>query len=180
MKKTKQHRQEIKKDPATPRQGTTVTRRSFFRRTWGWLALIAGAELTAMGLLFLGAGKKRQKKAAEGNYTEIAGVEDIPMGSVYPYRAGRLYICHLDDDGFLAVSLRCTHLGCSVEWDKEKKEFLCPCHHSMFNIRGEVLNPPATRPLDYYPLKIEDGKILVDLSNPVTRKHFNKSQESYA
>jgi cytochrome b6-f complex iron-sulfur subunit len=157
-----------------------TSRRSFFRKTWHWLLLIAGVEGTAVGLSFLGAGRKKQQKKAGGTFTEIATVEDVPKGSVFPYRAGRLYVCHLDDDGFLAVSIRCTHLGCSIEWDKEKQEFLCPCHHSMFDIRGDVLNPPATRPLDYYPLKIEKGKILVDLSRPVTRKHFTPSQETYA
>jgi len=132
-----------------------------------------------VGLSFLGAGRKKQKKKAGGIFTEIAMVEDVPRGSVFPYRAGRLYVCHLDDDGFIAVSIRCTHLGCSIEWDKEKQQFLCPCHHSMFDIRGDVLNPPATRPLDYYPLKIDNGRILVDLSRPVTRKHFNRSQETH-
>jgi Rieske Fe-S protein len=50
----------------------------------------------------------------------------------------------------------------------------------MFDIRGDVLNPPATRPLDYYPMKIENGVIMVDLGAPDTHKHVNKSQETYA
>ena len=179
--KKKKNIEKVKKKEApvsSPTQGTS--RRSFFRKTWGWLALLAGAEMTVMGLSFLGAGRKKEKKKAEGNFTEITTITEIPKGSVFPYRSGRLYICHLEDDGFIAVSLRCTHLGCSIEWDKDKKEFLCPCHHSMFDIRGVVLNPPATRPLDYYPLKIENGRILVDTGRPVTRKHFSKSQEIYA
>ncbi len=180
MKKKKNIEKVHKKAPAAPPQGEKTTRRSFFRRTWGWLALLAGAEMTLAGLSFLGAGRKKQKEKTTENYTEIATVTEIPRGSVFPYRSGRLYICHLDDGGFIAVSIRCTHLGCSIEWNKDKKEFLCPCHHSMFSLRGDVLNPPATRPLDYYPMKIEHGSILVDLGRPVTRKHFSKSQETYA
>ncbi len=180
MKKKKNTQKIKKEEPAVPPQEQTTSRRSFFRRTWRWLALLAGAELTYMGLSFLGAGRKKEKKKTEGNFTDIASVTEIPKGSVFPYRSGRLYVCHLEDDGFIAVSLVCTHLGCSIDWDKDKGEFLCPCHHSMFDIRGEVLNPPATRPLDYYPLKIENGRILVDLGHPVKRKHFSKSQETYA
>lgn len=179
MKKKKDNKPMSAETPPAP-QGKGTSRRSFFKTVWGWLAVIAGVEVTAMGLSFLGAGRKKQKKKAGSNFTEVASVEDVPKGSVFPYRAGRLYICHLEDDGFLAVSIRCTHLGCSIEWNKEKEEFLCPCHHSMFDLKGEVLNPPATRPLDYYPMKIENGKILVDLGQPVTRKHFNRSQETYA
>jgi cytochrome b6-f complex iron-sulfur subunit len=179
MKKKKNNKPPSAEAPAAPpAEGTS--RRSFFKKVWGWLAVVAGVEMTAVALSFLGAGSKKQKQQTEGNFTEIATVEDIPKGAVFPYRSGRLYICHLQDDGFLAVSIRCTHLGCSIEWNKEKQQFLCPCHHSMFDLKGEVLNPPATRPLDHYPMKIENGKILVDLGRPVTRKHFNRSQETYA
>ncbi len=156
------------------------SRRRFFRKLWGWLALAAGVELAALSIPFISSGRKKQSGKNAGTFTDIAPVSDIPEGSVLSYRSSRLYITHLKDGGFLAVSIRCTHLGCSVEWDKEKKEFLCPCHHSIFSPNGEVVNPPATRALDIYPLKIENGIIKVDLSKPVERKHFNKSQVTYA
>ena len=156
------------------------SRRSFFRKIWGWIALAAGVELAGLSIPFIGSGRKTQTKKETGKFTAIAQVSDIPAGSVLPYRSGRLYICHLKDGGFLAVSIKCTHLGCSVEWDEKKKEFLCPCHHSMFSLNGEVVNPPATRALNIYPLKIEEGVIKVNLEHPIRRKHYNKSQETYA
>ncbi|HHJ10973.1 MAG TPA: ubiquinol-cytochrome c reductase iron-sulfur subunit [Bacteroidetes bacterium] len=162
-------------------KGTPDTsRRSFFRKIWGWVALAAGVELAGLSIPFISSGRKKQKKEETGNFIEIAQVSDVPVGSVLPYRSGRLYICHLEDGGFLAVSIKCTHLGCSVEWDEEKKEFICPCHHSMFSLSGEVVNPPATRALNIYPIKIENDVIKVNLEKPILRKHFNKSQETYA
>ena len=53
-----------------------------------------------------------------------------------------------DDDARLhAVSPRCTHLGCFVEWNTAERSWDCPCHGSRFDPDGQVLQGPAVRPL---------------------------------
>jgi Rieske Fe-S protein len=52
---------------------------------------------------------------------------------------------------YAALSLTCTHLGCTVEEDGEG--FLCPCHGSRYNQDGLVLAGPAKASLR--PLRIE-------------------------
>ncbi|MFH1184227.1 MAG: ubiquinol-cytochrome c reductase iron-sulfur subunit [Chloroflexota bacterium] len=47
--------------------------------------------------------------------------------------------------GFVAVSLLCTHLGCTVE--ESPDGFVCPCHGSRYDVRGTVQRGPATEPL---------------------------------
>ena len=47
--------------------------------------------------------------------------------------------------GFTALSLVCTHLGCTVE--SQPGGFACPCHGSRFDPQGRVTRGPADRPL---------------------------------
>jgi Rieske Fe-S protein len=62
--------------------------------------------------------------------------------------------------------------------DREKR-FACPCHGSAFDIRGDVINPPAHRPLDIYPVFIENNTVKVDTGKRIKRSGFKKDQVVY-
>jgi cytochrome b6-f complex iron-sulfur subunit len=64
------------------------------------------------------------------------------------------------DNGFEAISLVCTHLGCTV--DVETNGFACPCHGSQFNVDGVPTKGPAASPLQQLRLEqTSDGKLIL-------------------
>lgn len=61
----------------------------------------------------------------------------------------------------VALSAVCTHLGCIVQWEKEKQDFLCPCHAGHYSPEGAVLSGPPPKPLARIPFKVGGGTITV-------------------
>jgi cytochrome b6-f complex iron-sulfur subunit len=155
-------------------------RRKFLSRIWNILGLVALAELAFFTVSMLRPGKKNLKDNPDINIKVAGSIEDFPVNSVTPDRINKYFIIRSEDGGFLALSLICSHLGCSVLWEKEKNQFICPCHSSAFDRFGNVLNSPAPRPLDYFPVIIEGGKVKVDMNRKTKRKKFEKNQVTYA
>jgi glycine/D-amino acid oxidase-like deaminating enzyme/nitrite reductase/ring-hydroxylating ferredoxin subunit len=68
-------------------------------------------------------------------------------------RDGEKVAAYRDEDGTLvAVSPRCTHLGCQVNWNRAERSWDCPCHGSRFAPDGKVLEGPAVHALERKPL----------------------------
>lgn len=150
-------------------------RRSFLKLVWAGLGLAALGEAAVVVASFLKPRREREK--ADGPGLFAAGPLDaFATGSVTAFPAGRFYLVRLADGGLLALSRQCTHLGCSVPWDEEKGRFVCPCHASSFDVMGEVLSAPAPRPLDTFPVRVENGIVKVDLAAPQRRSAFDPSQ----
>jgi Rieske Fe-S protein len=75
---------------------------------------------------------------------DLGPASDYPAGTHKVIPEVPAFLIH-DANGFNALSLVCTHLGCTVE---EKAEgFSCPCHGSRFDPQGEVARGPANKPL---------------------------------
>jgi len=55
----------------------------------------------------------------------------------------------------------CPHLGCTVPWNKEKKQFVCPCHGGTFAVDGSRVNGPSQRGMDTLETSVQDGQLLV-------------------
>src|SRR5579863_1251751 len=55
----------------------------------------------------------------------------------------------------------CPHLGCTVPWNKEKKEFICPCHGGTFMPDGTRVSGPSLRGMDSLEASQQDGKLMV-------------------
>jgi Rieske Fe-S protein len=88
-----------------------------------------------------------------------AVLEKVYQGKDLDFRdaAGKTIWTNKKDIPYIAFSGKCPHLGCAYKWRKHKvlgQVFLCPCHLSIYDASGQVLDGPAPRPLDLLPIQV--------------------------
>ena len=68
-----------------------------------------------------------------------------------------------DESGTVyALSQRCAHQGCDVEWKAQPRRFECPCHDGVYSAGGERISGLPFRGLDRLDTRInEDGDLEV-------------------
>lgn len=67
------------------------------------------------------------------------------------------------DSSYSAFNRRCTHAGCTVNWQGNQNKFVCPCHNSQFDANGQVAQGPARSPLQSYSVQVQGDQIFVKL-----------------
>lgn len=147
-------------------------RRTFFLTViYGvWAAIGAALSIPAAVYLLLPPKLRHQNEWAEaGDITKMAPNSPVEM----VFRRNRVdgwrilsekstaWAVKLAGGEVIAYAPQCTHLGCAYHWDESKKQFLCPCHNSVFSVDGKVVSGPAPRPLDRYDAKVQNNKLLL-------------------
>jgi cytochrome b6-f complex iron-sulfur subunit len=69
-------------------------------------------------------------------------------GYVY-YSQYSIIIARDSSGNFIALYDVCSHAGCTIQFDG-RSQFPCPCHGSIFNESGGVVNGPATSGVKKY------------------------------
>jgi len=156
-----------------------ISRRVFLNRAWALIGTLAFAELIVLLIQFFKPRKPRSEVAAQDAIVVAGPVDRFEPGTVTAFVRGKFYLARLEDGGFLALSRTCTHLSCTVPWVAAENRFICPCHASEFDIRGDVINPPAPRALDLYAVKIENDVLRVDTAKLTRRSEFAPDQVTY-
>ncbi|MEN8122755.1 MAG: Rieske (2Fe-2S) protein [Bacteroidota bacterium] len=149
-----------------------ITRRNFFKKIWIGLGIVAGLEF--IYLIFSFFNPKRKKNVSVEPLFEAGTIGSFKKNSITPFRSQGFFLTRLENGEFMALSTRCTHLGCALEYDESKNLLVCPCHSSMFDIKGKVLKAPATRDLDQLEVVIENNNIKVNPRDIINSKRRNK------
>ncbi len=64
-----------------------------------------------------------------------------------------------DAQPYVAISTRCTHVGCPVRYIQASQKFVCPCHGGVYGFQGQVEGGPPVRPLDRFYTRVESGRV---------------------
>jgi cytochrome b6-f complex iron-sulfur subunit len=176
MKPSKINSSKVNTPVAAPAKGS---RRGFLSILWAALGLAALAEFFWIAFSFLRPAMPGSAENPANSVIQAGAVASFAPGSITAFQSGEFYVVRLDDGGLLALSCKCTHLGCTVPWVEKEKKFLCPCHASAYDITGNVINSPATRSLDIFQVVIENNVVRVDTGKRIKRGGFDPKQVMY-
>lgn len=160
----------ILRDASSPAKRRGVHRRDFALLVFGWVgtlgAMIGASAAALRGLVpnLLDEPNLRYRAAKPTDYLDGTDtfLDEI---RVFVQRKG---------NGYRAMSAVCTHLGCTVNPDeKAGSGFRCPCHGSVFDDDGRVLEGPAPAPLPCYAVSMaRDGRLVVDRDRTVSADRY--------
>ncbi len=125
-------------------QEKKLDRRSFLTQGRNYLTLVIVAVLSYPFFRFL------QFKVPTLPVRHRVSKSLLPGGVLQE----RDFILFEGDDGPWAVSRRCTHLGCRLNYLEKEDKLVCPCHQSKFSKNGKRLAGPARDDLDVFKVEL--------------------------
>lgn len=99
-------------------------------------------------------------------FTLVEGVGEAGKTTAYVRRGNPDKLEQPEE--FLAISTRCAHLGCPVNYVQAAANFICPCHGGVYDFDGKVIGGPPVRPLDRFQTRVQNGQVQVGPRYSVT------------
>ena len=97
-------------------------------------------------------------------WSEVGPPDSVPQTGVLHFSdRGRGVFLMRDAEGEVyALSQRCSHQGCDVEWKPAATRFECPCHSGVYSAAGDRISGEPIRGLVRLTTRInEDGMLEV-------------------
>ncbi len=110
-----------------------------------------------------------QQAETEATETEVT-LNDVdklsaPSALIFKFRGQPALLIRHAADLWTAFSAVCTHLGCTVQFEAEKKRIFCACHGGVFNaLTGQNISGPPPKPLAAFHVAVKEGKAVVSLA----------------
>ncbi len=154
----------------------SVGRRSFLKRLSALGALVSAGLVSFPVLRAIFPPAARRPRG--GNWVKVADdtalldigvpvrvnfVQSVEDAWIESRNLNGVWLYTEDGEKFKAYNGHCTHLGCSYFYDRNKKNFFCPCHRGQFDVKtGDVLDGPPPRPLDELQVEVRDASVFVN------------------
>ena len=152
----------------TKKLPTEFDRRAFFTKIGLGSLGIAVAGTTVFSYEYLSPNVLYEPSAI----VNVGKIESFALNSVAMDVNSGIYLVRADE-GYFALSMVCTHLGCLTAWNQDLGIIACPCHGSKFKRTGEKIEGPAPKPLPWLKVWVsDDGDLMVDRSNEIPPLQF--------
>jgi Rieske Fe-S protein len=176
-----------------------MERRSFLKWATQGLGALFGAILGFPAVAYLI--DARNRSAPPGDFRKVGKLSDLKENvphqvvlnnirrdawTLHPNDViGRVWLVRRPGDKVDAYTTICPHLGCAINYQEPKQQFVCPCHNGTFHLSGQLVSTeelggitnPAPRDMDSLEIKLEpdpagtDTFIWVKYENFIQGRH---------
>lgn len=137
------------------------TRRAVLRLAW--VGIIASAALAIEPLAKYFTSKEDRQK-----FPLVVYKKPLAENSGWQNTAATRVWVKRDTLGVMAMVATCTHLGCEVNYHSDKKQWICPCHASIYDEEGRIISGPASQALHRVSVERQpDGSLIINTSKQV-------------
>jgi Rieske Fe-S protein len=88
----------------------------------------------------------------------LVATKDVPVGGGVIVSGHEVVVTQPVSGTFVGVSSICTHQQCPVTSVTDGK-IICPCHNSEFDLKGAVVQGPATQALPTKQIRVANGQV---------------------
>lgn len=142
-----------------------ATRRTFAKVVVGGVGFCYAAAIGYPVYRFLNSPVEKAALAAAVTEITLKDAQKLPVASALIFKFGPepCLLIHLPDGKWVALSAKCTHLGCTVQYLPDKSHIFCACHGGTYDpATGHNVAGPPPRPLKQFVVKeVTDTAVVV-------------------
>jgi Rieske Fe-S protein len=101
-------------------------------------------------------------------FTLVQGIGEAGKTTAFVRKAITDAPFNEEPNTYVAISSRCAHVGCPVNFVAAANNFICPCHGGVYDFQGKVIGGPPVRPLDRFQTRVVNGQVEVGPRYSVT------------
>lgn len=141
-----------------------VSRQTFLRVAMGGVGAVYAAGVAYPLYRYVASPVEKAAKEAAVTEVMLKDAQKLAPGSALMFKFGSKpsMLIHHDDGTWTALTAVCTHLGCTVHYEEDKKRIHCACHGGVYDPKtgGNVSGPPP-KPLRRYEVRVTDTAVIV-------------------
>jgi cytochrome b6-f complex iron-sulfur subunit len=133
----------------------------------GWVAWLLGGGLASSLASFVYPVLRfvNPPETSEAPVNEVAAgkTTDLPVNSAKMVRFGSrpVLLIRSGEAEWRAFDGTCTHLNCTVQYQREGRQIWCACHNGFYDLNGKVVSGPPPRALAQYEVHVRGEDIVI-------------------
>ncbi|MFA6562508.1 MAG: Rieske (2Fe-2S) protein [Verrucomicrobiia bacterium] len=154
-------------DKNNPPSTGGVSRQTFLRAAVGSAGVIYAAGLAYPVYRYVASPVEKAAKESAVTEVTLKDAQKLAPGSALMFKFGSKpsMLIHHNDGTWTALTAVCTHLGCTVHYQEDKKRIHCACHGGVYDPKtGANVSGPPPKPLKRYEVKVTDAAVIVSRS----------------